>query len=121
MLGAAVLVGCFLSGISFSYRCIFLLLVAPWLWEQRTRRSDARLAVWLTTGVLWFDGISCLVMNFLVGPVSQTTSSAFQLAWRVTTQPLVWILIVLLIRWLLEIAVAAWRAPREAAGAAQPA
>jgi hypothetical protein len=112
VLGAAVLVGCFLAGISFAYRCIFLLLLAPWLWEQRTVRPDARLAVWLTAAVLWLDGISCLVMNFLVGPVDNVAIPTLQLAWRLATQPIAWILMVLLTRWLLEVAVAAWRAER---------
>jgi hypothetical protein len=110
VLGAAVLTGCFLTGISFAYRCAFLLLVAPWLWEQRTLRADARLALWLTTAVMWLDGISCLVMNFLVGPVDKAVIPTIQLAWRFATQPIAWILMVLLIRWLLELAVAAWRA-----------
>jgi hypothetical protein len=110
VLGAAMLVGCFLTGISFAYRCAFLLLVAPWLWEQRTLRTDAKWAVWLTAAVLWLDGLSCLVMNFLVGPVNRAVIPTIQLGWRFATQPVAWILMVLLIRWLLEIALAAWRA-----------
>jgi len=110
VLGAAMLVGCFLTGISFAYRCAFLLLVAPWLWEQRTLRTDANLALWLTTAVMWLDGVSCLVMNFLVGPVNKAVVPTIQLWWRFATQPIAWLLMVLLIRWLLEIGLAAWRA-----------
>lgn len=119
VLGAAVLVGCFLSGISFAYRCVFLLLLAPWLWEERTRRPDAKLAVCLATATLWLDGLSCLMMNFLVGPVERSAIPTIQWAWRVATQPLIWILMVLLIRWLLEVAVVAWRAPTRAVSAAR--
>lgn len=109
VLGSTALVACFLTGISFGYRCLFLLLVAPWLWEQRMLRPDARLAMWLTTVVLWMDGLSCLVMNLGIGPVDRTVIPTIQLWWRMITQPLVWILIVLLTRWLLEVALAAWR------------
>ena len=109
VLGAAVLAGCFLTGISFAYRCAFLLLVAPWLWEQRSMRADAKLGLWLVTAVMWLDGLSCLVMNFAVGPVDKAVVPTIQLAWRFATQPVAWLLMVLLIRWLLEVAVAAWR------------
>ncbi len=109
VLGAAALAGCFLTGISFAYRCAFLLLVAPWLWEQRTVRADAKVGVWLTLAVMWLDGLSCLVMNFLVGPVSKSAVPTIQLWWRFATQPIAWILMVLLIRWLLEIGLTALR------------
>jgi hypothetical protein len=109
VLGAAVLVGCFLTGVSFAYRCAFLLLVAPWLWEQRALRTDARLGLWLALAVMWLDGISCLVMNLFVGPVGKDVVPTIQLAWRFATQPVAWILMVLLIRWLLEVAITAWR------------
>ncbi len=117
VLGAAALAGCFLTGISFAYRCIFLLLVAPWLWEQRTLRADAKAGLWLTLAVMWLDGLSCLVMNFVVGPVNKSLVPSIQLLWRFATQPIAWILMVLLVRWLLEIALAAWRAERGTAPA----
>jgi hypothetical protein len=109
VLGSAVLVACFLTGISFGYRCLFLLLVAPWLWEHRNRRIDVRLGVWLATIVLWMDGLSCLVMNLGISHVDRATSPVIQYWWRMLTQPIVWVLVALLARWLVEIMVAAWR------------
>src|SRR5688572_17249695 len=95
VLVSAALVACFLTGISFGYRCLFLLLVAPWLWEHRTLRADARLGVWLATVVLWMDGLSCLVMNLGIGRVTHTTGLTIQYGWRMLTQPIVWILVAL--------------------------
>jgi len=112
LLGTAVLLACFLAGISFAYRCMFFLFLAPWIWEQSERRWDARLGVGLIAAVVWLDGLCCLAMNNLVGPLDRQTIPRIQVVWRFATQPVTWLAMILLARWLLEAAKDAWRDTR---------
>ena len=119
MLGALVLLACFLAGISFGYRWIFALLLAPWLWQQihaaavaaPPRRTAIATAALLFT-VLWMDGIFCLTVNLFFMPMPTVELDRWQHGWRLATQPLVWALMALLAGWLLDAALATWRAVR---------
>lgn len=119
VLGAVVLVACFLSGISHAYRWIFALMVAPWLWEEaRTpgspsvRRRMARVTGWLMMVALWMDGLFCLWVNLFFAPVPAVILNHWQFIWRMCTQPLVWLLMALLAGWLLELLLSTWREVR---------
>lgn len=121
-LGGIVLVACFIAGASFAYRCIFALWLAPWLSEEardaalsERRRALARFGGWLLFGTLWADGIYCLFVNVVIGPLRPPLQGHVQLVWRVLTQPLAWALVVLVAAWLISLVVAAWRDPREPA------
>lgn len=118
--GGVVLLACFVAGASYSYRCIFALWLAPWLWVQANdallpplRRRTARCALWLLAGVMWADGLFCLVLNLAVGPMAEEPREWSQLAWRVLTQPLSWALMALVAGWWLEAVQATLRGWRE--------
>ncbi len=64
VLGAVVLTGCFLASANFSYRWVFAIWLAPFLWSlggdlaaPAAARALARLTGWLLLGVLWLDTI----------------------------------------------------------------
>ena len=121
LVGALVLLACFVAGTSFGYRWIFALLLTPWLWSQaheatlavRSRRIAA-FAGALLLAVVWMDGLLCLVVNQFFLPAAPATLDRWQHLWRVTTQPLVWLLMTLLAGWLLELLGATWREARSA-------
>ncbi len=116
MIGALVLLACFLAGTSFAYRWIFSVLLAPWLWEQahaaglpaRDRRLAACAGGLLLT-VVWMDGLLCLVGNQFFPTVGQAVFDHWQHIWRLGTQPLVWLLMLLLAGWLLDALLATGR------------
>ncbi|HVZ63898.1 MAG TPA: hypothetical protein VG936_04860 [Lacunisphaera sp.] len=93
--GALLLVGCFVAGISFSYRLIFVLFLLPWLWARRETRA-ARVTLVLLLLTVWLDGIYCLTVNTLVGPMLESRLTHQQRIWRFFTQPVVWAAMALL-------------------------
>lgn len=103
-LAAAVLVGSFLVGIGYAYRWIFLLLLPAWLWRCAPVTPRARLGrsvLWaLLAGLVWADGLFCLVLNLGFMPRPQTDVDAWMKTWRLLTQPLHWVLMVWLCAWL---------------------
>ncbi|MDD3180240.1 MAG: hypothetical protein PHQ04_07785 [Opitutaceae bacterium] len=110
VLGAAVLVACFLAGSSYAYRWIFLLLLAPWLWHEahaetnnRWRRRVAQWTLWLLLSVLWLDGLFCFVVNSFFAPVPSDRLEQIQFLWRMARYPLDWALLALLAGWLLDL------------------
>jgi hypothetical protein len=115
--GAALLVACFLAGISNSYRLVFAILLAPWLWQQAFAAAQparvARLAAGLLLAMLWFDGLFCLWVNCVLGPQSMATLDRLQGVWGLGTQPLVWGGMVLLAGWLIEALLQAWTDARK--------
>lgn len=120
-MGIIVLLACFAAGISYAYRWIFAIWPALWLWRRSggaagTDRRAARLGCVLLVAALWLDGVLCLVVN--LGPFQLTAPALEELQrwWRLATQPLAWLLLMLLAGWLLEGAVnlgrEGWRARR---------
>lgn len=120
-MGIIVLLACFVAGISYSYRWIFAVWPALWLWRRGGEvtgidRSAARLGCALLVAALWLDGALCLVVN--LGPFHLTAPAIEELqrGWRLATQPPVWLLLMLLTGWLLEGAFTlgreGWRARR---------
>lgn len=119
LLGALVLLACFLAGISFGYRWIFALLLAPWLWQRKqsaalptAQRRTAILALGLLFTVLWSDGAFCLTVNLFFMPMPTVALDRWQHTLRLATQPLVWALMALLAGWLLDALLATWREAR---------
>ena len=109
LLGAATLTACFLAGISYGYRWIFSLWLAPWLLATRrdltlapSRRRLATATGSLLLLIVWLDGTYCLVTNALVGPMPSAQLQSRQLTWRLGTQPLSWIFFTLLTGWIAD-------------------
>jgi hypothetical protein len=109
LLGSTVLLACFLAGVSYSYRWIFSLWLAPWLLQLADTRThparQQRCAVvtgYLLLGVSWLDGAFCLATNTLIGATSLDQLLRWQSVWRLLSQPLQWLLFALLAAWLTE-------------------
>jgi hypothetical protein len=120
-LGAIVIVACFAVGVSYAYRWIFALWMAVWLWRQRDAPAPRRQHLTVRLGCLllflcvWLDGLFCLTANLFFMPMSAGRQHDIQLVWRLWTQPLQWLFIIVLTGWLLEGAIASlreWRAGR---------
>ncbi len=105
--GAALLVGCFLAGISHAYRLIFALMLAPLLWQASAGRK-ARWPAVLLLAAMWQDGLYCLAANLFIGPMRLNELLRLQWFWRLVSQPLVWISLVLLASTLGELVRTAW-------------
>lgn len=116
-LGAVVVLGCFLAGVNYAYRWIFALWPAVWLWRQagadappgRTRWA-ARFSCVLVLLGLWLDGVLCVVVNLFFRDQAVVWRNAPDVTWRQWTQPLHWMLMMLLAGWLVE---GAWATLRE--------
>ena len=89
---------------------IFLL---PLLWRQASSSPAARATIWLLVATLWLDGLYCLFVNLLLGPMPEARLIHLQLIWRFATQPLVWAAMGLLAGSLLTLLRAAGRAARK--------
>ncbi len=120
--GIALLLACFISGIGYAYRWIFVVWVALWLWRRvgedaPPRQRHAALLAWVLAFLsLWADGILCLVVNQLPRQ-SPAWIEHLLLVYRLWTQPLQWLLMALLAGWLLEAVLAharEWRQHRAA-------
>lgn len=105
---ALLLLACFAAGISFAYRWIVALWLAPWLWTRMTWGGDkqvrliARITVVLLTVVLWQDGAYCYVVNNFFQLNGETETMRWMNWWMRVTQPLVWILMMFLGGWMLD-------------------
>ena len=110
-LGAIVLLACFTAGINYAYRWIYALWMGLWLWRRATAPAPRRQQWTMRLGCLllllcvWLDGLLALTVNLLFSPVSPAGQQQLQLVWRLCTQPLHWLLIMLLAGWLLEAAI----------------
>jgi hypothetical protein len=112
-LGAIVLLSCFLAGVNYAYRWVFALWPAFWLWRQATdgslavrSRQLAGLAFALVLLCLWLDGFLCLVVNLFFTTRTLAWQDHLDLVWRRWTQPLNWMLMMMLAGWLVEGALA---------------
>lgn len=69
VIGALLIVGCFFTGVSYSYRLVFGVLLLPllWRWAALGRTAPggwiARGVLVLTLPVLWIDGLACACVN----------------------------------------------------------
>ena len=110
-----LLLACYASGISYAYRWVFAIWLAPWLWRQAwgegltEQRPAARLTFFLLTALLWFDGLYCLVVNIFFWPMSKERIARWESNCSLLVQPLVWTLMLLLAGWLADALLAAWR------------
>ncbi len=122
--GASVLLACFLAGVNYAYRWIFVLWPAFWLGRQAVdtvlpRRE--RVAAWVACGLvlacLWMDGLLAVVVNLFFAQYAPAWQEHLDVVWRKWTQPLHWFLMMLLAGWLCEGALATvrewWRCRRE--------
>jgi hypothetical protein len=112
VMGAILLLACFMAGVNYAYRWIFIFWMAFWLWRQSasgagTARETwaARAACVLVMLCLWLDGALCFVCNRIM-PLTPAQFEALDVPWRLFTQPLHWGLMMLLAGWLLEGALA---------------
>jgi len=112
VMGAILLLACFMAGVNYAYRWIFIFWIALWLWRQSapgagTARETrtARVACMLLMLCLWLDGALCVVFNRII-PLLPAQFAALDVPWRLLTQPLQWALMMLLAGWLLEGALA---------------
>jgi hypothetical protein len=106
--GAIVILACFLAGMNYAYRWVFLLWPACWLWRQAAdallptwRRGIAAFACGLIALAVWQDGVFCALVNSLPPRKLEWVNHA-QMVFRLWTQPLLWVLMVMLAGWLLE-------------------
>lgn len=115
-LGAITVLTCFAAGVNYAYRWIFILWPALWLWRQAAdallpgrQRWTARAGCALILLCVWLDGVFCLVVNKFIPAMSEQRLDQLQSTWRLWTQPLHWLLMMLLAGWLLEAALATVR------------
>ena len=115
-LGAIVLLTCFLAGVNYAYRWIFVLWPACWLWRQAAEASlplrqrwAVRLGCALVLVCLWMDGVFCATVNLFLSHYGQVWIDQLDPVWRNWTQPLHWLLMILLAGWLVEGALATAR------------
>lgn len=108
-MGAVVLLACFMVGMNYAYRWIFLVWPALWLWRRAgegelpaRQRWSARVACGLVVVCLWGDGLLCAVINTFISYHSPAWLEQVKLVWRIWTQPLHWLLMIMLAGWLLE-------------------
>jgi hypothetical protein len=108
--GACLLVGCFIARLSYPYRWVFSILLVPWLWRRGRSAGAAGWPAWLAIGLLltalWMDAALVVAGNYFVGPFTQVQAQAIVHAWKITTQPLVWLLMAMLAGWLLDLLLA---------------
>ena len=108
-LGAVLLLGCWLAGISFAYRWVFAIMLLPWLWYQQSNSRVARVALALVLINMWSDGLFCLATNVGIGPMPEPELRFIQHWWLVLSQPPVWALMALLAGWLADLGWQRWR------------
>lgn len=126
VLGASVLLACFVAGISYAYRGIFFLLTAPWLWRLAAtaapgrNRFAARWTVALVTVTLWLDGGFCAVTNLTLAPMTPAFLDRLSHLWRVLSQPVPWATMALLAGWLLALLLHAAPIRRQSQTFAEP-
>jgi hypothetical protein len=122
--GACLLVGCFVARVSYPYRWVFGILLVPWLWSRMRQGGatgrPARVAIALLLTALWMDAALVVLGNLFVAPFTQAQAAAIAHAWKITTQPLVWLLMAMLAGWLLDLLLAAVASLRTKASSTAP-
>jgi len=112
-MGSIVLLTCFVAGMNYAYRWIFALWPAVWMWREvadatapARSRWAARAGCFLVMACLWMDGGLCLVVNLFFTQYAPAWQNHLDVVWRHWTQPLHWLLMMMLAGWLLEGALA---------------
>jgi hypothetical protein len=107
VLGASLLAGCFFTSLNFSYRWIFAVWLAPFLWSLPTDSSAparvrrlAALTRALLIAVLWIDAAACLVLNRFVDVVSVAELKRWAEIGFLLEQPVYWALFLCLLAFL---------------------
>ena len=107
-LGAILLLACFMAGVNYAYRWIFIFWMALWVWRQavpgmgmRRETRTAQVACALLMFALWSDGALCFFFNRIM-PLLPTQFADIDAPWRLLTQPMHWALMMLFAGWLLE-------------------
>jgi hypothetical protein len=100
VLGAAVLAACFVAGVSFGYRLIFVLWLAPWIWSRRETDGLARGAVWLLPLLLWRDGLLALATELFFPGLTPAAYARILRGWWIATEPVTWLFVTALAAWL---------------------
>lgn len=115
-MSAVVLLACFLVGMNYAYRWVFVIWPALWLWRRAAdgllpsrQRWAACVACGLVLICLWSDGLFCATINIFISYHSPAWLDHQKLVWRLWTQPLHWLLMMMLAGWLLEGALATAR------------
>jgi hypothetical protein len=111
ILGTVLLTGCFFTSMNFGYRWIYLIWLAPLLWElprdaaaPAAVRRLARTARWLTLAVLWWSPLCCIVINHLLGTLPLATLKGLARYAFLLEQPMDWALFACLLVFLTHFA-----------------
>lgn len=99
-LGAALLAACFVAGVSFGYRLIFALWLAPWIWSRRREHTLARVAAWLLPLLLWRDGLLALATELFFPALGPADYARILRGWWIATEPVTWLCVTALAAWL---------------------
>lgn len=97
VLGATLLTGCFFAGVSFSYRWIFAIWMAPLLWRlprdasaPHAVRRCAAIIGGLLLWALWADGIASGIIGKIVGDAHPERVLRIADTFSAVEQPLLW-------------------------------
>jgi hypothetical protein len=111
LLGAVLLTGCFFTSMNFGYRWIYLIWLAPLLWElprdsatPASVRVLARRTGWLMLVILWWSPFCCVIINRLIGVVAPPTIMKLAKYAFLLEQPMDWALFVCLLVFLTHFA-----------------
>ncbi len=97
ILGTVLLTGCFFAGSSFSYRLVYCLFLAPFLWRTMfdskapvVIRRLARVTGGLMIFMLWGDTLAVVLLNSWLTP--ENTEEILKLSddYAIAVEPLVW-------------------------------
>ena len=98
VLGAVVLTACFFAGTNFSYRWVFALWLAPFLWRLRGEASAPqavrRLGGWtagLLVVALWADGVVSALLGGMQGLISPAQAERMAAIFFAIEQPVTWV------------------------------
>ena len=102
--GAAVVVGCFALGSSYTYKLVFAVWLLPWLWRATPAGPEdcwRKATLGLLLAVLWLEGLMGLGINLLVAPANAGWAWQMLRATLLISQLLEWALVICLLRSLL--------------------
>jgi len=111
ILGSVLLTGCFFTSMNFGYRWIYLIWLAPLVWELPRDpampshiRGLARRTGWLALVILWWSPVCCLAINRFIGVLPAPTIMKMAKFAFLLEQPMDWALIACLLVFLTHFA-----------------